>query len=149
MDEASKIEKSLRTSFALNLLWAGVPGAVAVFAPKLAEKIVWPMVRGGSEPASPKMDRMMGQIWLSIGVLSLLGLRDPKKYAAVIPLQVAYKAAWAATVGLPAIKRGEKALIPMTASFALIAATHAALFPVKDFFSSEGLLSAGSTAARS
>ncbi len=49
----------------------------------------------------------LGGIWAMVGVLCLLGLRDPLQYLPLIAVQLLYKSSWFACVFFPLMIRGE------------------------------------------
>ena len=49
---------------------------------------------------------VMGSVWLSFGLLSILGLRSPLKFAPVLLLQLCYKLVWLIGVILPILISG-------------------------------------------
>lgn len=59
-----------------------------------------------------------GSVYFAFGLLSLLGLKNPKKWAPILLLQFTYKVAWFALVVGGLIKRGE---LDVRSSWALIA----------------------------
>jgi len=63
-----------------------------------------------------------GSVYLSFGLLSILGLRSPLKYAPILFLQLGYKVVWFAGVVLPLLLAGK---FPMYAlPIAIIYATY-------------------------
>ncbi|MGE5138010.1 MAG: hypothetical protein ACM3JD_01000 [Rudaea sp.] len=49
---------------------------------------------------------IVGSVYLSFGLLSLLGLRDPLKFLPILLLQLCYKAVWSVAVILPLMLSG-------------------------------------------
>jgi hypothetical protein len=49
---------------------------------------------------------VMGSAWLSFGLISILGLRAPLKFAPVLLLQLCYKVVWLIGVIFPILPRG-------------------------------------------
>jgi hypothetical protein len=47
-----------------------------------------------------------GSVYVAFGVLSVLGLRDPLKFAPVLLLQLCYKPVWFLAVAVPLLIRG-------------------------------------------
>ncbi len=89
----------LRTCLALNLLGAGVPGAVLLANPALAPEIA------GAD-ASTEVARLVGAVWFSIGVVSLVGLARPRTMRGLLGVQVVYKTVYLTAVGIPAVAAG-------------------------------------------
>lgn len=107
----------LQACLLLNVIAAGVPGTVLLVAPDLA-----PSVAGAA--ADPAVARLVGAIWLAIGVVSLLGLSRPLDLRGVLAVQVVYKSVYVLAVGVPAILAGSAAgtAIGLTAGFTMIVA---------------------------
>lgn len=89
----------LRVCLGLNLLGAGVAGAVLLVDPSLA-----PDIAGAG--AAPEVARLIGSIWFAVGVLSLIGLARPWDMRGLLGVQVVYKAIYVAAVGIPAVAAG-------------------------------------------
>lgn len=83
-----------RFMYGANIVAAGVPGLVITFAPGVADG----MFAGAQEAVTFSM---LGATWLAIGVVSVLGLRDPRRYAGVFALQAVYKTIWIVTGAIP------------------------------------------------
>ena len=50
---------------------------------------------------------LTGSIYLSFGLLSILGMRSPLKYSPLLLLQLCYKVTWLVAVALPALLSGD------------------------------------------
>lgn len=105
----------LRVCLALNLLGAGVPGAVLLVDPTLAPDIA------GAEAAT-EVARLIGSVWFAIGVLSLVGLARPREMRGLLGVQVVYKTIYVAAVGIPAVAAGAASptTTGLTAGFAAV-----------------------------
>jgi hypothetical protein len=105
----------LRACLGLNVLGAGVPGAVLLVAPQLATDVA-------GAPADPAVARLVGAIWFSIGVVSVAVLRRPQHGRGLLGVQVLYKSVYVATVGLPALVAGTASptTTGLTAGFAAV-----------------------------
>jgi hypothetical protein len=105
----------LRACLALNLVGAGVPGALLLARPDLAPDIA-------GEAAAPEVARLVGAIWCSVGIVSLLGLARPHEMRGLLATQVVYKSLYVVGVGLPAIAAGTASptVRGLTAGFAAI-----------------------------
>jgi len=88
----------MRVMYGLNILLAGVPGLVVLFGTESAMSSV---------PQDRLYFGVLGSIWLTIGVLSVFGLRRPLRFAAIFAVQIHYKSLWLAFVLLPLIIAGE------------------------------------------
>lgn len=87
----------MRLMYGLNVFLAGVPGLVVLFGPESAMSSV---------PQDRLYFGVLGSVWLAIGVLSVFGLRNPLRFAAVFVVQIFYKTIWLAFVLLPLILAG-------------------------------------------
>lgn len=54
----------------------------------------------------PVVFGVVGSVYVAFGVLSLLGLRSPLRFAPLLLLQLAYKSIWFIAVALPLAVRG-------------------------------------------
>ncbi len=110
-----------RAMYAANILFAGIPGLIITFAPRFAET---QMFVGSQERVTFSM---LGAIWLSIGIISSLGLRNPRRYVGVFAVQVVYKTIWIAMTALP-LRTSRSDVIPFALGFALVAVGFAGAF---------------------
>lgn len=92
---------SLRLLYFANVLVAGWIGVSALFFPQQAARTVFQRVYPPSEAL-----RLVGCLWLAIAGLSALGLGRPGPFAAVLVLQLVYKATWLLAVAVPALRAG-------------------------------------------
>jgi len=97
--------------FAINIIGAGVPGFLIVFFPSFAEQyVLW-------EGQDYAVMTILGSIWLSIGLVSMLGTVMPYRFLPVFIVQLVYKTIWLVTFILPnllaqnALPGGTKILI--------------------------------------
>lgn len=88
----------MRLMYGLNVLLAGVPGLVVLFGPESALSSV---------PQDRLYFGVLGSIWLTVGVLSIFGLRRPLRFAAIFAVQIVYKSLWLAFVLVPLVLSGE------------------------------------------
>lgn len=79
-----------RVMFGANILFAGVPGFIITAFPTFARTEMF-------ANAEPLTLGMLGAIWLSIGLVSVAGLRDPARFLGVFAVQALYKTIWVAT----------------------------------------------------
>ena len=102
----------MRFMYALNLLAAGVPGLLVLFGPVFSLSSV---------PQDRLYFGVLGSIWLTIGALSVLGLRRPLQFSAIFVVQIVYKVVWFVAVLLPLAVAGELRFdaVPLAAFFAL------------------------------
>jgi hypothetical protein len=118
-------ERLLRFAFAANIVGAGVPGLAIILAP------VWTANEMFAAPQDPVILGILGAIWLAIGMLSALALRNPLPFVGLLALQVVYKAVWLVAVALPLLLRGERLedAGPLALLFALVVVCYAAAIP--------------------
>lgn len=87
--------KIFRAMYGVNLLGAGIPGAIIVFFPNFAEQyVLW-------EGQDPAVMSILGSIWFSIGLVSALGILYPYRFLPVFVLQFTYKSVWLLSYVLP------------------------------------------------
>jgi len=90
----------IRFMYLYTILGAGGFGLGIVIAPELTKALFrWP----GDEPIALSI---VGSVYVAFAVLSVLGLRDPLKFAPVLLLQLCYKSVWFVAVVLPLLIRG-------------------------------------------
>ena len=88
----------LKLVYIANIVVAGWIGVTSLFYPKRAASSIFENVYANSE-----FIRLIGALWLSIAVLSCLGLLRPQSFSPVLVLQLVYKSTWLLVVALPAI----------------------------------------------
>ncbi|MFB3883381.1 MAG: hypothetical protein ACE149_19110 [Armatimonadota bacterium] len=85
----------MRFMYAYTIVGAGGLGLGIVLAPERTGAVLgWP----AGEPIALGV---MGSVYVAFGLLSVLGLHDPLKFAPVLLLQLCYKSVWFAGVVLP------------------------------------------------
>ncbi|MGJ3231546.1 MAG: hypothetical protein ACFE0P_07090 [Oceanicaulis sp.] len=117
---------SLRVLYTAALIAAGGAGAVTLVAPKLAaEKLFYGAVEVGVYM------RILGAVWLGLGVIAGIGLVHPLEMAGILLVQLVYKTAWVVLAALPAIISGKRdtALLLLTIVFSIWALAILFLFP--------------------
>ena len=125
----------MRFVYGLNVLAAGVPGLLILFGPE-------------SLMSSVTQDRLyfgvLGSVWLSIGLLSILGLRDPLRFSAIFLVQIMYKGIWFMVVLLPLAVAGELRFdaLPLVVFFALAIARLPRCYALQLSFRKEELVEA-------
>ncbi|MEO0605685.1 MAG: hypothetical protein AAF211_29905 [Myxococcota bacterium] len=80
-----------RVMFGANVLGAGVPGLIITAFPHFARTEFF------QNDPEPLTFGMLGAIWLSIGIVSVFGLRDPERFLGVFAVQAVYKTIWVLT----------------------------------------------------
>jgi hypothetical protein len=99
---------AIRLVFAANVLVAGAVGLASLFGGASTLRTVW---QASLDPASQPV-RVVGAFWTAIAVLSVCGLLWPRPFAAVLLVQLVYKASWLAVIALPAILGSRTQQIP-------------------------------------
>lgn len=127
--------KWLTALYAANIAWAGVPGLLLVAFPEFSKQNLLPYMFG-DQPQDPATVGLLGSIWLAVGVISALGLRNPLAFAGVLPIQVVYKCIWITAVALPALARGDARVLPLTLLFLVIIAGALRATPYASMFTS-------------
>ena len=90
----------LRSMYLYTMVGAGGFGLGIIVIPEtMRAHMRWP----GDEPIALSI---AGSVYLAFGLLSVLGLRDPLKFAPVLLLQLCYKSIWLAAVALPLLVAG-------------------------------------------
>jgi hypothetical protein len=84
-----------------NIVGAGAFGLGIIVIPNVMRSIFgWP-------DQDPIVYGVMGSVWLSCGLISILGLRCPLKFTPVLLLQLIYKVVWFIGVILPLLFGGK------------------------------------------
>lgn len=110
---AVRARRLARVMYGANVVGAGLPGLVIVAAPEFAADNFF------GEPQDVVGLGILGSIWLSIGLVSILGLREPDRYLGVFAVQALYKTIWIATGALPLL-RARPDVIPYAAGFTVV-----------------------------
>ncbi len=113
METSFTTNRSLRLLYVANILGAGIPGAMTVFTPGLAQTYLF------MHEQDPMVMSILGCFWLSVSLFSILGLRNPLAFSAVFLLQALYKSIWLVGFGIPAALSGNLAAIYLSSFFAL------------------------------
>ncbi len=93
---------ALKIIYVANILVAGWISISSLFYPKIAATTVF-----GNAYQPTEVMRLVGCLWLSIAVLSVLGLWRPISFSPILLVQLIYKGTWLLVVVLPAIKNNE------------------------------------------
>ena len=93
---------ALKAIYMANIIVAGWISITSIFYVKVAAINIF-------ESAYKPTDviRLVGCLWLSIAILSVLGLWRPLTFSPVLLLQLIYKGTWLLVVAMPAIKNKE------------------------------------------
>ncbi|MEL6811953.1 MAG: hypothetical protein AAFP76_11505 [Bacteroidota bacterium] len=88
----------LKLLYIANILVAGWIGITSLFFPETAIRTVFENTYKYSEVL-----RVVGALWFSIAVLSVLGLWKPVTFSPVLLIQLCYKGGWLLVVAIPAL----------------------------------------------
>jgi hypothetical protein len=93
---------ALKIIYFANIIVAGWISIMSIFYPKTAATTIF-------ENAYQTTDviRLVGCLWLSIAILSILGLWRPISFSPILLVQLIYKGAWLLIVALPAIRNNQ------------------------------------------
>jgi len=90
----------LKFMYVYTIIGGGGTGLGIIFARGLVKSVTgWP-------GESRLLLGLAGSVFLAFGLLSIMGLRSPLKFAPVLLLQLAYKSIWLLAVALPSLIRG-------------------------------------------
>ena len=89
----------LKTMYAITILFGCGYGLGMILAPEQMKSI-------SGSVCDPIPYGIVGSVFLAFGLLAILGLRAPLKFAPVLLLQLAYKVLWCAAVVLPLLVEG-------------------------------------------
>lgn len=90
---------AIKIVYIANIIVAGWIGLTSLVSPTKSGTTIF-------ENAYPSTEviKLVGCLWLSIAILSVLGLWKPSTFAPVLLIQLIYKATWLAVVAIPAIR---------------------------------------------
>lgn len=117
---------AMRVMFGVGVLGAGAVGAVTLLAPRLASRYVF----AGATDVNTYL-RILGALWLALGLVACLGLDRPMQFAPLLLIQFLYKSAWLVAVAYPALLNGDRdpGLVFLTALFTAWAGALAFVIP--------------------
>lgn len=90
----------LRFMYSYTVVVAGGCGAAMIISPSTVQSFF------RLPEQDPFSSAILASVYLAFGLLSLLGLRDPLRFAPVLLLQLSYKIIWFASFALPHFLRG-------------------------------------------
>ncbi len=106
----------LKGMYIYTIFGAGALGLGMIVSPELIRTMFgWPV-------AEPIAMGIMGSVYMTFGILSILGLRSPLKFVPVLLLQLFYKTIWFIGVILPLLITAQ--LPSYAISFVIIFATY-------------------------
>ncbi len=93
---------ALKIVYIANIIVAGWISISSIFNPKTASETVF---QNAYQPT--EVMRLVGCLWLSIAVLSILGLWRPISFSPILLVQLIYKGTWLFMVALPAVRNNQ------------------------------------------
>ena len=94
-------EKKLKYLFYFIIIIEIPLGLFMLIAPDLFKSLL------GFPPQDPLMFGVGASIWLTFGLISILGIREPMKYVPILLFQFTYKSIWFIGVIIPAAIAGQ------------------------------------------
>ena len=101
----------MRLVYAANMLVAGAAGCFSLFAPQVAFRSAF---EGTNEPSLDT--RILGALWLTIAIVSAIGLLRPLPFSPKLLMQLLYTGGWLLVVALPFLFAGRADALPMSMS---------------------------------
>lgn len=93
----------LRVMLGIAVLGAGAVGATTLLLPHMAGRFIF----FGATTVDPYL-RILGALWLSLGLVAGLGILQPINFIPVLLIQLIYKSVWLVVVAYPAIIKGNR-----------------------------------------
>ena len=97
----------IRFMYIYNAITAGILGLGVILIPKSLISLF------KIPDQEPMVFGIMGSVYFSIGVLSLLGLRSPLKFVPILLLQLFYKMVWVIAIIPPLIITGQLSIFAL------------------------------------
>jgi len=104
----------LKVMYMYTLVVSGSMGLGMILFPDTIQSIL------RFPPQDPVMLGACGSIFLALGLISLMGLRSPLKFAPVLLLELVYKPIWLVAVALPLFLEGRFPFYVVTMSAVFI-----------------------------
>ncbi len=106
----------LRIMYGAAVVGAGIVGAMTLIAPATAGRYIF-----ANATEVDVFLRILGALWLAIGLVAVAGFADPVRYLPVLLIQLLYKSAWLAFAAYPALASGRSSggLIVLTVLFTM------------------------------
>jgi hypothetical protein len=114
-----------------RLLWLAYGFNILILIPVCYNMLVGSGVTRvfeGRVAESAGLRLMVGSLWLSILVASVLGLLFPALFAPVLPIQVFYKSVWLLTFVLPLLRSGKPVPVGISLVFLVIVLSYPVIF---------------------
>ncbi|TAE22632.1 MAG: hypothetical protein EAZ92_15620 [Candidatus Kapaibacterium sp.] len=93
---------AMKIVYIANIIVAGWIGVSSTFYPKTAAATVFQNAYQSTE-----VMRLVGCLWLSIAILSILGLWKPISFSPIFLVQLLYKGTWLVVIALPAFRANQ------------------------------------------
>lgn len=94
---------ALKLIYIANIIVAGWIGISSLFFPQLSSTTIFQ-----NSYQTTDLIKLIGCLWLAIGILSVFGLWRPLTFSPVLLLQLIYKGSWLLVVAIPAIVNKEQ-----------------------------------------
>ncbi|MEM6377960.1 MAG: hypothetical protein AAF705_07090 [Bacteroidota bacterium] len=121
----------IKVVYIANIIVAGWISITSLFFPKTAAVSVFSGVYPNSE-----LIRLVGALWFSIFLISILGLWKPINFSPILIVQLIYKSLWLLVVALPAILQKNDYPSGMASFFLIWVIVLPFVIPWKALFSS-------------
>lgn len=123
----------LKFMYAYTIVGAGGFGLAIIFARQTVESAL------GFPHEDPVVFGITGSVYVAFGILSVLGLRSPLKFAPVLLLQLCYKLVWLIGVILPLLAAGRLEMygVILTAIFVTYIIGDLIAIPFRQVFAKE------------
>lgn len=93
---------AIKIMYFANIIVAGWIGITSLFFPKISSQTIFQ-----NSYQNTDVIRLVGCLWLSIAILSALGLWLPITFSPVLLIQLIYKSCWLIVVAIPALKNNQ------------------------------------------
>lgn len=93
----------MKVMYAIAVIGAGCVGLMTLLSPKLASQYVF-----ANATQVDAYLRILGALWLALGVGAGLGLFSPLKFSAVLLIQLIYKSVWVLVIAIPLFLNGNR-----------------------------------------
>ncbi|MEO0787323.1 MAG: hypothetical protein AAFY36_01600 [Bacteroidota bacterium] len=120
---------SLKIVYIANVLVAGWISISCLFFPKTAHRTVFSEAFTYSESF-----RLIGALWITIAILSVIGMIYPRQMSLVLLFQLIYKATWLLVAALPAAMSGNSYPKGMAVFFIIWVVVLPFVIPWKEIF---------------
>lgn len=119
----------MKLVYIANIIVAGWISITSLFFP---ERAISTIFQNAYEPT--ELTRLVGCLWLSIAVLSILGLWRPMTFSPIFLVQLIYKSMWLLIVAFPAVQNNLPYPKGMAAFFVIWVLILPFVIPWKEWF---------------